>query len=161
MGGGVPPELIMVGRVKTVTAELPWVGLLDLLDCLKQRQPLKQSAFWQAGCLCFHWESCSYPTWRDRSGNLYHIMFTAKPAPWGMRVWDLKFILLQTHGSYNFNNSVFQPIVCDLMNFVLGDTALLGANLRKHGLEFGMNQVHVIREASIMEWHRQNVKKCC
>jgi hypothetical protein len=23
MGGGVPPELIMVGRVKTVTAELP------------------------------------------------------------------------------------------------------------------------------------------
>jgi hypothetical protein len=80
-------------------------------------------------------------------------MFTIKPSPWGMRVWALAFILLQTSGSYALHNPAFQPILCDLMNSVLGASVLLWATLEKLGLEYCMNQMHVSREASAMTQH--------
>jgi hypothetical protein len=92
---------------------------------LKHGQSPKQCAFWQAGCLALHWESCSYTTGRGGSKNVYSIIFTIKPAHWGMRVWGLVFILLQTPDSYTLHNPVFHPIQCNLMNSVLGATAHL------------------------------------
>jgi hypothetical protein len=88
-------------------------------------QSPKQCGFWQAGCSGVLWESCSYTTGRDSSKNVYRIMFTIKPAPWGMRVSGVAFILLQTPGSYTLHNLVFQSILCNLMNSVLEATSHL------------------------------------
>jgi hypothetical protein len=91
-------------------------------------------------------------------------MLTTKPglySSWEMKVWKLEFLLLQTPGSYAFHNPVFKPMLCDLINSVLGASELLWATLKELGLEYSINQRHVNREISSKTQNKPNMMRTC